>query len=217
MGKTRIKLTESHIDNIIRESLNDILAEIYTDAKIRQSTDSDYWNICKITSQIEGAPSPETIDSWFVEEGGLNNSMSFVAENLNGEMVGVCVCSNGTIDDESPDMKDVQPKLYDKLNKFKYVMGLGFFIKKEYRGGNLHRNMMNSILRNAQKLRYDFVIIPVYRHLKTHNMYLHIGCIPFHVSTEDVIYYLYPINKEIINVVRNNTTQSEVKSKLLHL
>lgn len=210
-----IRLKENELKQVLSEIVKkviNVIVENEENAIIRQASNSDYWAICELTSKIEGAESIEAVDSWFKSEGGLNIDTSFVAENKDGKIIGACTSTNGTIDEETPDMKSVQPELYEKLTKLNYLMGFGFFIEKEYRGGNLARRFMFSLLSAAKSKNYDFVIVPVFRHLKTHNMYLRLGCIPFHINDEeDVIYYLYPINKSVENIVRRYTRIPEIK------
>lgn len=210
-----IRLRENELKQVLSEVVKRVINTIVENEEnviVRQASNNDYWTICELTSKIEGANSIQTVDSWFTSEGGLNIDASFVAENKKGKIIGACTSTNGTIDEETPDMKSVQPELYEKLSKLKYLMGFGFFIEKEYRGGNLARKFMNSLLSAAKSNNYDFVVVPVYRHLKTHNMYLRSGCIPFHINyEEDVIYYLYPINKNVANIVRRYARIPEIK------
>lgn len=201
--KQRIRLTESDLLGIIVNSVKKLLNEVYDSISIRNSRVSDYDKICELIGKIDGVESINKIRGWIDEEGGLNYSCSFVATDDMDNIVGVCVCTNGSLDDEVPELINVNKDLYDGLNSFRYLMGFGFFIDSLYRGGNLHKRMMRNIVLSAYENGYDFIIIPVYRHLRTHNMYLSYGCIPFYVSDEDVIYYLYPLNKDVVNIVNN--------------
>jgi hypothetical protein len=202
-------MRENRLKAIIRECIEDLINEGREDANIRQATPDDYRDILRMAAEI--LPYPVSLLDNFVQgQGGINYDISVVAEDNEGKLVGMSTCTNGRIEDAYPGVMHSERELMEALSNKKYVMGFGLFMEKEYRG-RLPRKLMSAMVSNARSTGADFLVVPVDNMLKTHNMYLHAGCVPFATVGGIGTLYMYPFNDDVVELVREYAVSPTVR------
>ena len=169
-----------------------ILEEINSRLSYDRCNEGDLDDICRLISTIHN-DGIETVMGW-LQETSVNYGASVKCLDEDGEMVGVLLFTDSTLDYEVPDLKEKNPKLYAYLDNMKYIEGFAFVIDPQYRGTGADRKMLGIALANIKD--YDYVMVPVFHSLRTHNYWMRFGAINV-FENEELKLYVIPLSEQL--------------------